>query len=164
MRILSPLLLLAACAGSEPRPLVAGAGWMGAASAMDPMPEHEDPEAVCGAGGFREELGGVEVDTGICAYAVLQHPLLESFDPRSAMQINWWHSDLVAAEPATGHLLLTVGEDTLYEAEIDIPGDAAAYLEDFEPGFSAEVGEPVVLHLHNHGYNTWNLFSLTVER
>ncbi|MCO4747002.1 MAG: hypothetical protein KC912_19550 [Proteobacteria bacterium] len=163
MRILPPLLLLAACTASEPKPLVEGVGWMGAEAAMDLMPEHEDAKAICGAGGFREELGGVEVDTGICAYALLQHPLLEGFAAQDTLTINWWHSDLVAAEPATGHLMLSVGEDILYEAEVDIPGDASAFLEDFEPGFDVEAGEPLVLHLHNHGFNTWNLFSLTVE-
>lgn len=156
------LLLLSACgAQTGAEALIAGATWTAAPQGADPIPSHEEPDMICGAGGFGDELGGVEIDTQICGYAVLQHELLQGFRANDTLRINWWHSDLVAEAPATGHLLLTIGGESLYEAEVDIPGDAQAYLEEFEPGFDADAGAPLVLHLHNHGFNTWNLFELS---
>ncbi|TNE87700.1 MAG: hypothetical protein EP330_17655 [Deltaproteobacteria bacterium] len=158
MRHFVPFLLVA-CGASEPVPLIAGVSWTAAPATADPMPEH-DEGAACGAGGFGEELGGVEVDTEICPYAVLQHALLDSFEPGDTLRINWYHSDLVWAEQTEGHLLLTLDGEVLYERTVPIPADAAAYLEEFEPELGAAEGDPLVLHLHNHGFNTWNMFSL----
>lgn len=157
--VLAPLALFA-CGPGEPVPLVAGATWTAAPASADPMPAH-DTGAGCGAGGFGEELGGVEVDTEICPYAVLQHELLAGFDAGDTLRLNWWHADLVWAEQSEGHLLLAAGGEVIYERTVAIPADAEAYLEELEPGVAAEAGEPLVLHVHNHGYNTWNLLELS---
>lgn len=159
-RCLIPVLALAACGPSEPIPLVEGTSWTAAPAGSDPVPAH-DEGASCGAGGFGDELGGLEVDTEICPYAVLQHELIDGFSARDTLKINWWHSDLVWAEEASGHFMLTLRGEVLYERTVTIPADASATLEEFQPGLDAEPGEPLVLHLHNHGYNTWNLFELS---
>jgi ABC-type glycerol-3-phosphate transport system substrate-binding protein len=159
MRTCLLLPFLAACAEPEPVPLVTGGGWSAAAAGLDPAPAHDDG-APCGAGGFIEELGGLEVDTELCPYAVLSQPLLADLAASDAVQINWWHSDLVWATEAEGHFLLTLNGATLYEYTAAIPGDAAAFLETLNPEIDAQAGDPLVLHVHNHGFNTWNLFSL----
>lgn len=157
-----PLLLsLVACAGREPVALLVGAGWQSAAGGLDPEPSH-DPGLPCGAGGFVEELGGVEVDTEVCPYAVLSQPILADLEAGDTVSINWWHSDLVYGEEAEGHLLLTLNGEVFYEHFAAIPSDATAYLEEVTPRLEAAEGDLMVLHLHNHGFNTWNLF--TVER
>lgn len=158
MRVIVLAIAMLACSDPGPVPLIEGSGWSAADASLDPQAEHGGTPCY---GGFAEELGGVEIDTAICDYAVLQHALIEGFSARDTLGLNWWHSDLVAEDPGVGHVLLTIGDETLYEAEVDIPTGAQAYLLDLEPGFAAQAGDPLILHLHNHGYNTWNLFDLS---
>lgn len=136
------------------------AAW--AEGGVDPMPEHAAPESTCPPSGWGLEGAALEVSTGVCTHAVLEQPLLADLMPGDRVEVVWWHNQLVAESPATGHLLLAVDGETLYEREVAIPSDADAYTEQVEITRAVVAGAPLVLHLHNHGANDWTL--LRIER
>jgi hypothetical protein len=132
------------------------------AVAPDPLLAHRPADASCPEGSVIVEGGSIEVNTGLCAYAWLQQPLLADLRPDDTVELVFWHSALVTEAPAEGHIALFVGNDLLYERVVSIPFPAMAYTETVAPDLSAPEGETLTLHLHNHGVNTWNL--LRVER
>lgn len=174
LRLLPPAVFLAACTGPgaggdstappvAPRPAAALADMgLWALGVDDPEPAHAPVDAGCPEAGWGLEGAALEVSTGTCTYAVLEQPLLGDLQPGDRVEVVWWHNQLVADAPATGHLLLAVGGQALYEREVAIPASADAYTETVTVGTAAAVGEPLVLHLHNHGANDWTL--LRVER
>ena len=141
----------------EPVDLVTAADWVLAPASADPMPGHIGSEP-CSPSGVYPELGGLEVDTELCPYALVQQPLAARVRRGDILSLNWYHSDLISDPPATGHLLLAVDGLIVYERDIEIPTDAQAYLDEWPAEESMDSGALVVLHLHNHGFNTWNFF------
>jgi hypothetical protein len=133
--------------------------------AADPAPEHAavhpDGAAPCPPGAFEEELGGVEIDTGTCGYVVLSQPLLAPIRGRGRVDLLAWHNDLAALEPGEAHLLLTLDGAAILDAVVPIPSEADVWSETLDAP-RAEAGAPVVIHLHNHGANTWNVNALVL--
>ena len=78
-----------------------------------------------------------------------------------ALHVVLLHDLLVFDEPAEAHVALLIGGDVVWEKKVPIPADPGVFDETFTLDRAAEEGEPVMLHLHNHGYNSWKL--LTVE-
>lgn len=133
------------------------------ASGTDPLEAHQPAEVSCPLGSVLVEEGGkLEVNTGLCNYAWLEQPMLADLLPGDEVELSLWHQELVAEEPAEGHVAILIGEQVLWELVVAIPADATPYTESVVVAFAAEVGEPIQLHLHNHGANTWNL--LRIER
>ncbi len=141
--------------------LVDMAAWA-AATSPDPLPEHRPDPADCAASGLLLEGSTFEINTGLCRYAFLEQPLLADLEPGDEVEVVMYHSDLVATEPALGHFALLVGEQVLWERFVPIPSVPDAYTDLVEVAFAASAGDPLLLHVHNHGANTWNL--LRVER
>jgi len=178
LRLTSVVLVATSCAGEpsqgldstppasslpEPVPeaeLIVVDSWREDA-AVDPVPEHRPSGAICSPSGWGEEGSSLEVDTGLCPYAVLTQPAGADLQPGDVVEVVLWHKDLVADGPAEAHVLLTVGEVVVYERTVPIPADPTAYTEQVTIDGTAAAGDPVVLHLHNHGANTWNVLSLT---
>jgi hypothetical protein len=52
----------------------------------------------------------------------------------------------------------------VWEENVKIPTDANIYDVRIPTNFDAPIGSTVEYHLHNHGYNTWTLLQLEVER
>jgi hypothetical protein len=52
----------------------------------------------------------------------------------------------------------------VWQKDVEIPSDADIYDVRIPVEFDAPVGSKVEYHLHNHGYNTWILLKLDVER
>lgn len=160
MRCVLPLLLIGCAA--EPAPLLDGARWSQADADAGPFAAHGEGAPDCRAAGWGPELGGLEVDTGECPYASLQQRTLVRARAGDRLVVEWWHQRLASVEPSEGHLALTVDDHVLWERVVPIPSDAATYLDDIELPVDIPLDTPVLLHLHNHGTNTWNLFR--VER
>ena len=138
--------------------------WMPVAAEADPLVAHRPAEVVCTLGSWLLEPGGIEVNTQTCNYASFGQPSLVEVVPGARIVGSLYHFDLFAAEPATAHVALLIGEDLVWEQEIAIPGPANAFTIDVPASFAAPVGTPVNLHLHNHGQNTWTFGELQVER
>ena len=73
------------------------------------------------------------------------------------------HFDLRAPEPATAHVAVLFGDEVQWELEIPIPSYAYVYTETFQATRALAPGEPIRLHLHNHGQNTWIFSSLYAQ-
>ena len=115
--------------------------------AADPLPGHRQTDAPCLALGVEQELGGIEIETGECPYAVMSQPVLTDVRAGRAISVLAWHNDLIAAEPGTGHLLVTVGGQTLLDWTPDIPSDANVIDETIVLEQDLSAGDIAVLHL-----------------
>lgn len=170
-RVIVPALLVCCCgegttdtaAPTEPRDaavLADMAAWVWSDS--DPEPGHDPGSGPCAASSYGLEGSVLEVDTGLCPYAVLEQPLLADLRQGELIELVWWHNQLVAEEEAVGHVLLVADGVVLYEREVPIPSEPLAYTEVVEVAADVPEGAALVLHLHNHGANAWSF--LRIER
>lgn len=138
--------------------------WQPLAAADDPRRDHRPDTVTCPLGpGYLIEPDGFEVNTNGCNYAAFTQPTLAPIVPGAQIALDFYHFDLVAPAPATAHVLVLAGDHVLFEREIAVPGDAFVYDLDFVADFDLPAGAPAVLHLHNHGQNTWTLAQIQVE-
>jgi hypothetical protein len=137
--------------------------WMPVPADADPLVSHRPAEVSCALGSWLFQPDGIEVNTQLCNYASFGQPSLVEVVPGARIVGSLYHFDLIAAEPAVAHVALLVGENLVWEQEIDIPGPANAFTIDVPAGFAAPIGTPVNFHLHNHGQNTWTFGALQVE-
>ena len=75
-----------------------------------------------------------------------------------------WHGDLAFEETATAHVAISIGGELVWEQAVKIPTEAEIFDVKVPLDFEAPAGTPVEYHLHNHGYNTWTLLQLEIER
>lgn len=161
-------LLALACTSPDPGDsaaapggaLVDGAAWVLDLDHEDPLADHRPEGATCSMADIDQEYGGVEIQTGACTYAQLVQPLLGDLAVGDDLRVVAWHQDLVADAPAQAHLALLVGGSLLWERHATVPGAAEAWDEHQASPLSAPAGTDVILHLHNHGANTWTLQSV----
>lgn len=138
--------------------------WQPQPAADDPLPAHRPDTVDCQLGiGWLVEETGFEVNTGACNYASFVQPTLVPVVRGAQISLDFYHFDLVAPEPATAHIAVLVGDHVIFEREIAIPGKAGVYPVDLVADFELPAGAPAVVHLHNHGQNTWTVASLQVE-
>lgn len=145
-------------------PLVTAEAWQAAPPEADPVDTNPGPDAImCLELDWQVELGGLEIETTRCNYAVLQQPLLADIDVGARLRVLvWWHS-LISVEPTEGHLAVAVGDQVIWEERIDIPGPADVRQLELSSPIAATAGTIVTLHLHNHGANTWNVNELALR-
>ncbi|MCB9682832.1 MAG: hypothetical protein H6733_15300 [Alphaproteobacteria bacterium] len=128
----------------------------------DPFPTHRPDTVVCGVDGFYREGEGVDVDTRKCTYLVASQPSLAAVHAGDRVRTFFYNNGLIAEEPAEAHVAIALGDHVIFDEHIPIPSEAAPFNLDAEVDADAPIGTPVVLHLHNHGYNTWRLMILDV--
>jgi len=126
-------------------------------TALDPEPDHRPDPVVCPERPWRPENVGIEIDTTACNYVSLSQPLLGDLHEGDAIGIGAWWSTLASVNPAIGHFALYVGADLLWDEWVAIPGPAEVRTVEIASPIDADAGVPVTVHVHNHGYNTWNL-------
>ncbi|MBX7078235.1 MAG: hypothetical protein K1X88_03540 [Nannocystaceae bacterium] len=145
-------------AHATPVDLVAPGGWS-AAPGDDPMPDHAPAQVQCELG-FGDEIGLFEVDTALCNYGVFSQPILDEVYEGDVVEFVLTHDDLVAPEPATGHLLFVIGGETAFDVQVPIPKAYDIVQGSWTPPAAIAAGTPVTLHIHNHGYNNWRVVSI----
>lgn len=124
---------------------------------VDPL---DEADVDCTPAGFGLEGATLEVDTGACAHGVFEARLLADVEPWHRVELVFWHGDLVSdAAGAEGHLAVLVGDAVAFERRVAIPAEPDAHTVE-RSGLRARAGDAVVVHLHNHGANTWNLLGL----
>lgn len=143
--------------------LVDPTAWAQVPAPQDPLADHRPAEVQCPIGGWLYEPQGFEVNTLMCNYAMFSAPSQAAVLAGSRVVATLYHFDLVAAEPATAHVALLLGELLLWETEVEIPGKANAFNIDVVVDATIPAGTPVYFHLHNHGQNTWTLGAIEVE-
>jgi len=157
------LWLLGGCTSPGGR-LIDNTTWSPLDPADDPLPSHRPDGAHCDDGSWYEEGGNLEVLTDTCSYLELSQPLLLDVHERDTIRIEGFHEALYANPPAQAHMALIVGDTVLWEYFADIPSDADVFTTTVDPPRAMKAGEPIIVHLHNHGANTWDLVSVDVTR
>ena len=145
--------------------LVIGTDWRVAQADEDLFADGVAPFTPCDEDSYREEYGGVEVNTGRCEHISLLQPLRLALNTGDPLRVVGWHSNLFAPDlmPATGRIALAIGAQLVWETSVPIPADAATWDARFESPVTAPAGTPVSLHVRNHGANTWNILSFERE-
>jgi hypothetical protein len=138
--------------------LIDHSAWNNYPVEQDPLPEHQPAAPIdCGITGWFVEREAVEVDTNQCNYLLIEHPALVDVPKGSEIELEFWYFDLVAPEPAVAHAALFFDADLQWETHVDIPGLANLQRLRFRTTRALRAGEPIRLHLHNHGQNFWNV-------
>lgn len=154
-------LVFGACGSPPGTPIFDPTAWA-LAPELDPMPEHRETDEACEDRGLFQELGGYEIDTDGCPYGVVSQPLLVNLRAGQELDLLAWHNELLNPEPATGHMLLTVGDTVLFEWQMDIPAEAEVRDERIIVPDRLYAGDSAVLHVHNHGANVYHLNQVTI--
>lgn len=130
----------------------------------DPLADHRPAQIDCPPGAWGPEGGGFEIQTGVCSYAAFDQALPIPVEPGDLVSILVWHDVLDAAEPGTGHVAVWLGDEVLWETTVAIPADSgvleAVIPIERSPAPDARLG----LHLHNHGFNSWRVLDIEVQR
>ena len=145
----------------DPELLLWGEAWQ-AGAAGDPFPEHRPGQVSCNRAAHRTEYGALELDTGLCNYFVLSTPTLQDVLPGDRISVRAFHEDLAALEPAVAHLAVAIDGHVVWDQEVSIPSAPTPYDVDVIADFEAPAGSPAVLHLHNHGVNTYRVIDVRV--
>ena len=148
----------------QTHPLIDNLAWTPVIEDDDPLADHRPADPTCPDGAWYEEDGALDVETGFCTYLAVSQPALSDVDPGDALEIILWHANLGDGDGTPAHLAILLGDTVVWEATVDMPADAEVYQEVFASPIAHAEGEPVGLHLHNHGYNSWTLLSLEVTR
>ena len=129
----------------------------------DPLAEHRPAVVDCPPAAWQPELGQLEVQTGVCNYLALSQPSAFDLEAGDRVIVDLWHDDLDAAAPASGHVAVVIDDVVIGEAEVGIPAQAAVYRFEWTVEQPVLAGTPVVLHLHNHGYNSWTFVAIEAQ-
>jgi len=143
--------------------LVDPMAWTMVPAPQDPLADHRPADVQCPIGGWLFEPQGFEVNTLLCNYAMFSAPSQTAVVAGSRVVATLYHFDLIAAEPASAHVALLLGDQLLWETEVAIPGKANAFNIDVVVDATWPAGTPVYFHLHNHGQNTWTLGAIEAE-
>jgi hypothetical protein len=138
--------------------------WSVQGAADDGFAGHRPDNIDCPDTTWYNEDGALEVETGYCNYLSLAQPSLEALANGDELHLVLWHGDLAFRRPARAHVAITVDGNVIWEERVEIPTDANIFDKRIPVDFDAPAGSKVEFHLHNHGYNTWTLLQLGVER
>lgn len=167
MRALLALSALAACGpppplspGSAPtwQPLIDRAAWAPVPPEADPLASHRPPDLRCDPEAWGDEGLATEIRTESCDYLALSQPLAEGIRPGDLLRVTFGWGQLRAPAPAEGHIALLVQDTVIAERTLEIPGPAEAHTFTTLATHAFPEATPVILHVHNHGANTWQLY------
>ena len=141
--------------------LVAGEFWVRTAF-NNGLFGHQHSEENCPGIPYREEYGGVEISTGRCEQITLIQPSLSTVNEGEKLRLIAWHSQLISDEPTrqTGAIMVAVRDHVIWSEQSPIPGGARSFDLTFESEIDIRRGDPIRLHVHNHGANAWTLLSI----
>lgn len=145
-------------------PLIDHARWSTIDATDDPLGDHRPAEVTCTIAGWYVENDKLEINTNYCNYLAISQPTLAAVTEGRKIALGFYHFNLIAPESGFAHLAIVIDGKILWEQEIAIPGAAWVYALEFEAPFGAPAGSTLVLHLHNHGQNTWTLESIAAEQ
>jgi len=150
----------------SPQPLVALEDWVQSAREQDPFVNPDSPPPECEQSGVRAEdaQGFLELDTNECNFITVIAGARYDVAEGEELQLEVSHFDLEAAAPAKANLRLWFEECAVWEKSIAIPSAAKVYSERFASPCPISQGGQVLLHVSNHGQNTYQFRSLTVLR
>ena len=122
----------------------------------------DTPDDVCNQRPFREEFGGVELDTSVCSPITLVQPSQINVPSGAQIRIVAWHSQLASSDgmPGTGQLSIGANDTMIWSVMRPIPSSATIFEEVIEIGAAINAGDLITLNVRNHGANQWTLLHL----
>lgn len=142
--------------------LVDNLDWRRYDAAVDPLKSHQPLEIKCFESATYVEYGAFEVDTTRCNYLLAYTPALRAVPAGTVLRFNLLHYDLLAPQPAEAHVALLFGNELQWEQTIPIPAAGDQVETTFRSTVALSFQDPIRLHLHNHGGNTYLLVALEV--
>lgn len=121
-----------------------------------------DAVVPCGDGGVIHEGGRVEVRTRWCDPADLATTLTSSLSAGTVVDFQLSHDPLLADGGAV-HLAIVVGDEIVWQLERSLPMAAAFFHERVPLALPHAAGERVVVHIHNHGANSYAIHDLRFD-
>lgn len=146
------------------QPLIDNQGWRRYEASLDPLRTHQPAELVCAASATFIEYGSFEIDTTRCNYVLAEHPSQLAVAAGTELKMELLHYDLTAPEPAQAHVAILFGDALQWETSIPIPTAGDVVKASFTATRSLALGEPIRLHLHNHGGNAYLVVSLQAKQ
>ncbi len=137
--------------------------WRRYDAAVDPLKAHQPDVIACQQSATYVEYGAFEVDTARCNYALSWTPSLRQVPAGTPFHLNILHYDLLAPEPAQAHLAVIFNDTVQWEQSIAIPAPGNAVDTTFVSTTALGFQDPIRLHLHNHGANTYLVVALEVR-
>ncbi len=144
--------------------LLDASAWVVQTAAGDNWPQHRPDTLHCPANSWYPEGEALEVETGYCEYLSLAQPSLSDVRAGDTLHLVLWHADLAFEEPASAHVAVSLAGEVIWEQEVAIPARAEIFDLRIPARNAAAEGSEIEFHLHNHGYNSWTLLQLDVER
>jgi len=123
----------------------------------DPFPEHRPETIDCPALAFRVEIDQLEIQMDFCNYAVLEFAATQDVKAGTLVELLILHTGLWALESGNAHVAWTLGTDVFWEASPEIPASSEFFFHQAELTKDIRHGDPIRLHLHNHGANDWRI-------
>lgn len=149
---------------SATEPLIDVDSWQLQSAAQDSLSGHRPQSVDCPANAWYAENGALEVETGYCNYLSLAQPSRAAINKGDNIHLVLWHGQLRNDEPAEAHVAMSIGNGVVFDEQVEIPSSGGIFDVVIPSPRSVATGEKVEFHLHNHGYNTWTLLSLDVQR
>jgi hypothetical protein len=125
-------------------------------------PVEGPPIAPCGPGGLLTEGTMLEIRTAWCDPADLVAPLPVDIPAGTRVDLTLAHSALVA-DGGEAHFALFVGDEPVWEHMTTLPAPANFLAPRVVVSAAHAASTPVVLHVHNHGSNTYSLIGLRLS-
>ncbi len=143
-----------------PTALIDNGAWITQSADEDPFFDHRPETIDCPEGALTSEGGVLDLDTGRCNYVAIKQPLLIDVQPCDTVQAVLIHEALFDVNPATAHVSILINGEIVFDQQIPIPSPSGLLTPRWQLPAGARAGDEIVLHLHNHGVNTWNLLSV----
>jgi hypothetical protein len=141
--------------------LITAQAWDIASRNRDSFPDHRPAQIDCTREqGWLAEDDALEIRTQFCNYLSLTQQSLLNLPAGTTLELALSHSELNYNAPASAHVAVSIAGNTVWETQIAIPGPGEILKETVQLPFAVSSGDPIAVHLHNHGQNTWTLHSI----
>jgi hypothetical protein len=149
---------------AEPLPLTVAESWAPAELASDPFAPEALGRVRCTSAAFRPEATWLEVTTTTCNYATFVYLFTTDVPAGSVIRGELAWVTLAAIDPGLGTLAFATQVDQLWSHEVPIPSLANLVQLEFALPESLSEGSALYFHVRNHGYNSWQLGPLTLQK
>jgi len=151
--------VLAGCA-PETGPLVAMEAFELLPFSEDPIPDRPDDAVPCPRRATAIEAGALELDSTVCDWITVQAPALIKVREGQDLELFFFHAALAAPEPTEAVMEVRLGDEVIWRQVDPVPSSDAFYDQAIPSPVALSPGDPVIVHVHNHGANTYTLAHL----
>lgn len=109
------------------------------------------------------ETSSVEIETDRCAWVTLGQPLAADVAADDTLDLLFFHNALAAPPESVdpdARIEIWLGDRPIWALRVPIPHEAGLHAIELQPGLAASAGDPTVLHVSNHGQNSYRLTHL----